>query len=375
MGKEKELRLLPYQKEITEIIVKTWTAKSVTLLSIAVGLGRTVTITWALNQLFRKSEFKRALIITPVSILREQFIQILNKYSANEALVLKFDKHTKSVLSQEFVHEPIILVTTLAMFRKLVDDIPSNFFDLVFIDDCQRMSDKDWSKVGKLKSPLIAITSIHPLKISKKMFSVLGKKAPDYSYGISSIQLRDIAEIRTGATYSTKQLLSEGTWKFFRPRDIKKSGFLETTAFISNEVARKKIKSSLKVGDIVLQNIFSFGKMAIVREEDLPAIASQNLFIIRSKTIPPDILFEYIQSKAIADAFRKQLEDISHGIVIRRISLRDVRQIPVPLPFSKEQIIEFGTINSIQNLRELERSRNKLAHLLNAYKQHSGIEE
>ena len=111
--------------------------------------------------------------------------------------------------------------------------------------------------------------------------------------------------------------------------------------------------------------------MAIVREEDLPAIASQNLFIIRSKYIPPDILFEYLQSEAIADAFRSQLEELSQGTIIKRISLRDVAEIPVPLPFSIDHIMEFGTIKRFKGIDELKKARNELVHLREAYKQFS----
>ncbi len=145
-----------------------------------------------------------------------------------------------------------------------------------------------------------------------------------------------------GSPYSTSELHVTGEWKFIRPRDIKSDGNLETVTFVSNDFAKKNKKSSLEKGDILLQNIFSFGKMAITKEKDLPAIASQNLFIIRSKVVAPEVLFEYLKSKAVAEAFCKQLEDLARGSTIRHIGLRDVGEIPVPLPFSNDLLVKFS---------------------------------
>jgi len=268
---------------------------------------------------------------------------------------------------------PATLVTTLRMFRQVMGHKLASF-DIVFIDDCQNLSVNDWHLVDKLKAPIVAFTSMHPLTLSSRISAFFEKRAPDYSYGISSVRLRDIAEIQVGASYASSELLKEGKWKFVRPRDIK-NGAVEINTYISTDAAKKKVNKALRIGDIVVQNIFSFGKMAIIRRKNLPAIASQNLFVIRSKTIAPEILFEYLHSKVVVEAFRKQMGELSHGAPIRHISVRDVGEIPVPLPFSKKQIAEFGSLKRLKDAKDLEKARNELVHLREAYKQFSESEE
>lgn len=374
MNKEQIIPLRPFQKEIVENIMKTWQKKGKALISMAVGTGRTITITSALDKLLEKPEFRYALLVTPRLVLCDQFIQTFNKFLKN-VIISKFEKQNFSDIFTNPKLSPSIFVTTLATFKKNYELFPSSFFDIIFLDNCDELSEKDWNKINDLKSPLIALTGTHPFKISPKTLSGLGKQSPDFSYGMSSLVLKDLANIILGTNYSTKELSKKGKWKFFRPRDIKQNGFLETKTFISEDFVKKKQKSSLKKGDILLQNIFNFNKMAIVREQDLPALASNNLFIIRSKIISPDVLFEFLQSKAIAETFRRQLENVSHGAVIRRISLKDVKQIPVPLPFSMHQLCNIANIKNIDEIKVLKNLRNELAHLRKAYNEFSEIEE
>ncbi len=110
--------------------------------------------------------------------------------------------------------------------------------------------------------------------------------------------------------------------------------------------------------------------MAIVTEKDLPAIASRNLFVIRSKSVSPEFLFGYLQSKTVRIAFRKQLEDLAHGF-IKRINLIDVREMLIPLPFSEEQLKSFIKIDQPEKLdeRELEKAGNELRQLRRAYQE------
>lgn len=361
--------LRPHQVEMSEVILKTFASKSRALISVAMGCGRTITIAWTLNRLFEKAQISRALIVTPNCAVRDQTVQMLNQYTSKHARILRLNKDTKLELYNN-CQTPIVVVSTLTMFRRAICLVP-NFFDIAFFDDAQILSEADWNLANQMKSPLIAITPVHPFKVSPRLLLFFGKHAPDFSYGISAIRLKDLAEIKVGAPYISSQLLKEGVWKFVRPRDIQKNGTLKVNTFLSEDVAQKKTRSALRVGDIVLQNIFDFGKMAMVRDEDLPAIASQNLFIIRSKFIPPDILFEYLQSEAIAAAFRSQLGELAQGTVIKHISLRDVAEIPVPLPFSMDQIMEFGTIKRFENIEDLKKARNELVHLREAYKQFS----
>ena len=352
-------------------ILEASATRSKILITLAAGLGRTITIALALNELFKKGEIKKVIILVPRNELCYNYIYSLNKYSSAYARIIKLDSNTKP----ELVHDiklPTVMASTLAMFRRIGHLSPD--FDIIFLDGFHTFSEEDWAAINSVKSSVVGFTTLHPLEISPKLLSLFGKQAPDYSYGMSSIKLRELADIRVGAAYAKTQLQEKGSWKFVRPRDIKEGGELDVHTFIRESVAKDKAKSALRIGDILLQNIFSFGKIAIVKEKDLPAIASQNLFIIRSKKISPDLLFEYLQSKAIADAFRKQLEDLAHGAVIKHISLRDVGKIPVPLPFSKDQLSEFAGVKQLEDMYALKKARDELAHMRRSYWEFLGEE-
>jgi hypothetical protein len=362
--------LRSYQQEILKIITKASVTRSRVFIALSPGLGRTTTIAFALNELFRKGEIRKALILVPNLVLREQYFYALDQ-TRPYARISKLEGKAK----QEMFHDtqlPTVVVSTLASFRMI-----EHFrvvFDIIFLDEFRNLSEKDWAAISTAKTSIIGFSAMHPLEISPKLLSLFGKKVPDYSYGMSPIRLGELAEVRAGAAYGKKELQEEGSWKFIRPRDIEQSGELDVHTFISKDAASRKAKSALKVGDILLQNIFGFEKIALVRKKDLPAIASQNLFIIRPKKISPKLLFEYLQSEAIADAFRKQLSGRAHGQIIRHVSVRDVGEIPVPLPFSRDQLTGFAKVKQLRKIGELRKTKDELAQLRRAYQNFYGEE-
>jgi len=371
----KRIVLFPYQKECVELIKKASASKERVLISIAIGYGRTIIIVLALKELFKAKRIKRALIVVPRNVLQDQFIHVLTEYSLESTkLVSRLEKRSELTLEHE-LKDASIVVSTLAMFRKRMHQLPSNFFDIIFFDECQELSERDWKAAKRLESAIVGLTLNHPLLISSKVLSFFNLRKPTYSYGMSSVKLKGLADVFLGANYNSLELLDKGRWKFIRPRDIKGGRIVKVKTFASDELVKRSRKSALKVGDIILQNVFDFSRMAIIEEKDLPAIVSRNLFVIRSTTISPRFLFDYLQSKTIAAAFRKQLEDVSHGAPIRHISLRDIKEIPVPLPFSEEHLSKFADIRQFDNIKDLIEARNKIAHLRRAYELYSKSEE
>lgn len=369
---EGKIKLFPFQKDVATTILSAFAAKKNALISLAPGYGRMVTIAWTLNELFKKGEVRRALIVTPRSEPCCQFIQTVNLYSSKSAMSLKIDSPAKYDLCRD-LNQTLIAVSTLARFRK-ISVLLQNSFEIIFFDECQSLSEKDWMAAKKLTPVVVGFTPVHPIAISSRLFSFFGKQLPDYSYGISSIRLQELANISFGANYKTADLQNRGIWKFIRPRNITERGISYVDTFVSEDFAKEQTRSAVRVGDILLQNIFDFGKMAMVKEKDLPAIASKNLFIIRSKTIKPELLFEYLQSKAIAEAFHNYLENIADGAAIRHIRRKDVGEIPVPLPFAQNQLVEFAGIRQTKDINEIKRARDELAHLRRAFETFSGSE-
>jgi hypothetical protein len=371
----RKIAIFPYQIECVDIIRKVSASRGRALISIAVGYGRTVIVLAALKELFEAKKIKRALIVVPRRGLQDQFIHVLTEYCLESTkLTSRSEEHTKLTF-ENALRDASIVVSTLAMFRKRVDELSPDLFDIMILDECQELSESDWKTFKGMKSAIIGLTSGHPLLISPKMLSFFNLQRPTYSYGISSLKLKELANVFIGANYRTTDLLEEGTWKFIRPRDVKDGHIIKVKVYVSEEFVKRNRKGILNVGDIVLQNVFDFSKIAIIREEDLPAMASRNLFVIRSTTINPNSLFDYLQSKAIAVAFRKQLADLARGAPIKHISLSDVREIPVPLPFSEEHLSEFADIKRFARIKDLLEARNEIAHLRRAYELYSKSEE
>jgi hypothetical protein len=361
-GSKQLIVLRPYQQEISSKIKKASHSKGKLLISLAPGFGRSVTIISTLDELLKKNKIQRALILTPRSVLTEQYLCLFQEFSNLQNIVAKIDSSKSSLVNSS---EPKVVILTLAMFKKVVSLLPT--FDIVIVDECQSLSDTDWSLVSSMHSAIVGFTTLHPSQIKDSLLSSLNKQTPDYSYGMASIRLGQLAEIIPGAAYHKAELQNNGKWKFIRIRDVKTGGMLEATTYISDEAANQKKRYSLKLGDILLPNIFDFDRKSFITEKDLPAIASNNFFIIRSKSIPPKLLFEYLQNKVIAEAFHKELEIRSVGTAIKRIRLADACEIPVPLPFSREHLIQLANVRQLEDIGELEKTLDIINRLKQAY--------
>lgn len=335
---------IPYQKKCVEIIKKASISRERILLAIARGFGKTTIIHLALNELLAEKRIKRALVVSP--------------------------KQPSELESERELKDTPITSFSLVRFRETIEQLPSDSFDIVFLDDCQNLSTRDWEIAGRLEAAIVGLTSSHPVLISSKILSFFNLRKPTYSYGISSVRLKELADVFLGVNYRSAELLDKGKWKFIRPRNIKSNRIQEVETFASEGLIKRNPKSVLNGGDILLQNIFNFSRMAIVTEKDLPAIASRNLFVIRSRSISPEFLFGYLQSKTIRIAFRKQLEDLAHGF-IKHVNLVDIREMLIPLPFSEEHMESFVKIEQPEKLRELdlEKARNELRQLRCAYQE------
>jgi hypothetical protein len=361
----------PYQRDCIELIKKATMSRGRILLSIATGFGKTAIVIQALKDLVETKKVKHALIVAPRNVLLDMYSHLLLQHSLkNVKLISESNARSLERWKKEYDNTPVFL-SSLSTLRRQMTQLPSSFFDIVFLDECQNLSESDWGILGKLESTIVGLTSNHPSLINPRLLGFFGLKKPTYSYGMSSVRLKELANIISGANYSSADLLDKGKWKFIRPRDIKDNRILEIKTFASERLVKRSSKSVLVAGDIVLQNSFDFRRMAMVEEKDLPAIASKNLFIIRSTTINPEFLFDHLQSKTVAITFQKQLEGLAHGAPIRHITLKDVGDVLVPLPFSDGHLIRFTAIKQYRDLEDLVKARNEITHLKRAFKQYS----
>jgi restriction endonuclease S subunit len=203
--------------------------------------------------------------------------------------------------------------------------------------------------------------------MDEKFFSNFHIKKPVVSFGMSPIKLKEIANIFRGASYRSTDLMEQGNWRFLRPRDVRENEILLGKTYVTKDFINKNQNKILKDGDIILQNIFDFKKISLVTDDDLPAIASNNFYIIRSLKINPRFLYNYLQSTTILKEFQKQLDIIATGATIKRIKINDLKEIFVPIPVSEEQINWFMNIQNYDE-KELIEINKQITELKEAYK-------
>lgn len=364
--------LFPHQKKCVEMIRKASLSRQKMLFSIAAGFGRTAIIVVALKELLEGLRIKRALVICSRKAILEQFQLCFHENSLEtEILRIKPELSSKSVRQSG---DARILLSSLVAFKKGIARFPPNFFDIVFLDECQYLSKTDWENIRKLDTTSIGFTTIHPSLINSNMLSFFDLKKPTFSYGISLVELKELAEVFPGASYVSADLSNRGRWRFIRPRDIRGKRLAGVSTFASKELVQRNQKSVLAVGDIVLQNIFGFSKMAMITKKDVPAVASKNLFIIRSRKTSPEILFDYLQSETAGIAFKKQLENLAHGALVRHININEIKEVTIPVPYSQEHLTSFTGARKIRNASELRTNRNAIVHLRRAYEEYSKFE-
>ncbi len=158
-------------------------------------------------------------------------------------------------------------------------------------------------------------------------------------------KLQDIAEIINGKNAKKGHMAANGI-AYLRGRNLQNGKIVGVKDFIREDVAGEYAKQLLEEGDILLQKQFGYHKMVRVTAEDLPAIASSGLYIIRAFGVPESYLYQYITSETGKIIFDKQLSSIERGAVIQSIALKDLKELRVPI-FDEQTMMNFANIDSI----------------------------
>ena len=142
--------------------------------------------------------------------------------------------------------------------------------------------------------------------------------------------LKDVADIILGKGAGSWELGEEGI-PYLRQRDIQKGVIVKADKYVAESAVEKYAKQLLQEGDILLTKNFGQHKIAKVSSDNLPAIASNSLFIIRAFGVPDNYLYEYFTSntgKAILD---RQLSSIEQGSIVPSIRKSDLQELKVPI--------------------------------------------
>lgn len=112
---------------------------------------------------------------------------------------------------------------------------------------------------------------------------------------------------------------------YLRARDIQNGKIQKVDVlYIAQENVMAFSRQLLQEGDILLTKNFGQNKLALVTEDDIPAIASNALFIIRPIEISEGYLYRYLASETGNQTFNKQINRIQKGMTIPSVALADL---------------------------------------------------
>lgn len=147
------------------------------------------------------------------------------------------------------------------------------------------------------------------------------------------VPIGDLAEIITKGTTPTSigyKFVDEGL-NFVKIESITEDGTFLTEKFnyITEECHQKLGRSQLKEDDVLFSIAGAFGRSAVVPADILPANTNQALAIIR----PTDqILPKYLRAVLKSDHVLKLIETLKVGVAQYNLSLKQIREMEIPLP-------------------------------------------
>ena len=149
-------------------------------------------------------------------------------------------------------------------------------------------------------------------------------------YFMNTRKLGEISTIINGRNAGQSSFSANGI-PYLRGRNIKDGKIVNVDTYIREEEVEEFSRQLLEEGDIVLQKHFGYHKIAQITADDLPAIASSGLIIIREGSVPNDYLFKYFMSPTGRRILNSQIDAIETGVTMKSIPIRRLADIQVPV--------------------------------------------
>ena len=143
-------------------------------------------------------------------------------------------------------------------------------------------------------------------------------------------KLGEIAEIINGAKTYRSDLVDHGI-PYLKSGCIKNGKIIPDGVCVSETDCEKFAKQLLQEGDILVTKYFGQNKIAFVTEDNLPAIASDQLAIIRPHSVSDFNLYKYLSSESGKVIFGQQLTAASIGSTISSLNISSLRELEIPL--------------------------------------------
>ena len=278
----------------------------------------------------KKSNYKITLHVVPTAFLyskrclslREELI----KKGINIVVTTKrnffprvYNTSIAFIISKECVAQEVLFSTV---------DSPEELVDIIFDE-------------GKFKRKIFFASSIDSKNLLPENYSYEKDNLSSFIDSFNPKKLEDIAEIIPGANPDRSDYSEDGTGiPLLSSGSIKDGRVVKCTKFIREEKYKKFSRQLLQSGDILLTKLFGQNKICIVDDDNLPAIASNFLYIIRPLGLADFNIYEYLSNNAGKLLFSKQLDEVSTKGTIQSISLSALKQLKIP-QLKKEDMSSF----------------------------------
>ncbi|ABW67067.1 N-6 DNA methylase [Desulfosudis oleivorans] len=157
------------------------------------------------------------------------------------------------------------------------------------------------------------------------------KDTSPVSQELAALSLGAIKEESMGEKQPGSLSLTIEPVPYIRIKDIEKGQVTKGTSWIS-EKAIELVKASwkLRAGDVLISKSGTIGKVGIVCNGAVGAVAASGLYVLRPKDgrIDPHFLVAYLDSNEC----RAWLKDRASGGVINHLNKRAIENLPVPIP-------------------------------------------
>ena len=149
--------------------------------------------------------------------------------------------------------------------------------------------------------------------------------------------LDEVAEVFAGVSYDKSVTTPHGDDPsvfagLVRVADVNPAGARSPSLFLTREGSeRVRSKHRLCAGDVLLTTSGTIGKLAVVSKSagTEGAVAAKSLVVIRPRE---HVSSEFLKSVLASDTYQQWIRGHARGATIQHLSIRTLRNLPVPLP-------------------------------------------
>lgn len=184
------------------------------------------------------------------------------------------------------------------------------------------------------------------------------------------VDIANIAKVKNGFAFKSDEYVNDGL-KVIRIKNVK-NGYIEDNepVFISLDREKDFKEYKLRNEDILVSMTGNPGRVAKIKEENLPALLNQRVgkFEIISKNLLKDYFYHFINT----EYFEKSVVGLSKGLAQLNVSSSEIESVKIPLP---PLDIQQKIVSEIEDLetkekkakREVEKLKSNLYSIFNAY--------